>query len=77
MDYLGQFAIIHLILHVICICIAYWALNAIRLDQFFKKGYTKQIQICMIFFAILLGTSVSNFIIDLLQFYTQLKYIMK
>ena len=37
MDYLGQFAIIHLILHVICICIAYWALNAIRLDQFFKK----------------------------------------
>ena len=23
MDYLGQFAIIHLILHVICICIAY------------------------------------------------------
>ena len=31
----------------------------------------------MIFFAILLGTSVSNFIIDLLQFSTQLKYIMK
>ena len=37
MDYLGQFAIIHLVLHVICICIAYWALNAIRLDQFLKR----------------------------------------
>ncbi|MDT4052041.1 DUF1146 domain-containing protein, partial [Staphylococcus arlettae] len=28
MEYLGQFAIVHLILHVICICISYWALNA-------------------------------------------------
>ncbi len=38
MDYLGQFAIVHLILHVVCICVAYWALNSIKLDQFFKKG---------------------------------------
>ena len=37
MDYLSQFAIVHLFLHVICICIAYWALNSIRLDQFFSK----------------------------------------
>ena len=39
MEYLGQFAIVHLILHVICICISYWALNAVRLEQFFKKGF--------------------------------------
>ncbi len=37
MDYIGQFAIIHLVLHVLCICIAYWALNSLKLDQFFKK----------------------------------------
>ncbi|MBL7574176.1 DUF1146 family protein [Staphylococcus saccharolyticus] len=77
MDYLGQFAIVHLILHVICICIAYLALNSVRLDQFFKKGYALQVQICMIFLAILLGTSVSNFIVDLLQYSTQVKYIFK
>ncbi len=35
MEYLGQFSIVHLILHVICIC-AYWALNAVRLEQFLK-----------------------------------------
>ncbi|PTH55597.1 DUF1146 domain-containing protein, partial [Staphylococcus arlettae] len=35
------------------------------------------VQICMIFIAIFLGTAVSNFIIDLLQFSTQLKYLMK
>ncbi|PTE77909.1 DUF1146 domain-containing protein, partial [Staphylococcus gallinarum] len=57
MEYMAQFSIVHLILHVICICIAYWALNAVRLDQFFKKGYPLQIQICMIFLAILLGTA--------------------
>ncbi|MGJ5710254.1 DUF1146 family protein [Staphylococcus equorum] len=75
MEYLGQFSVVHLILHVLCICVAYWALNSIRLDQLFKKGYPVQVQICMIFLAILLGTAVSNFIVDLLQFSTQIKYL--
>lgn len=77
MEYLGQFAIIHLILHVVCICISYWALNVLRLEQFFKKGDPLKVQVCMIFFAILLGTAVSNFIVDLLQFSTQVKYLLK
>ena len=76
MDYLSQFAIVHLFLHVICICIAYWALNSIRLDQFFKRLCITR-QVCMIFVAILLGTSVSNFIVDLLQYSTQVKYLLK
>lgn len=77
MDYIGQYAIIHLVLHVVCICIAYWALQSIRLDQFFKKGYSAQLQVCLIFVAILLGTAVSNFIVDLLQYSTQIKYLIK
>lgn len=76
MDYIGQYAVIHLVLHVVCICIAYWALQSIRLDQFFK-GYATQLQVCMIFVAILLGTAVSNFIVDLLQYSTQVKYLIK
>ncbi|UXR87508.1 DUF1146 family protein [Staphylococcus felis] len=75
MDYLGQFAVVHLILHVVCICIAYWALHAIRLEQLFKKGYQIQVQIIMIFSAVLIGTSVSNFLVDLLYFSTQIKYL--
>lgn len=77
MDYIGQYAVIHLVLHVVCICIAYWALQSIRLDQFFKQGYATQLQVCMIFVAILLGTAVSNFIVDLLQYSTQVKYLIK
>nr|UMU04405.1 DUF1146 domain-containing protein [Staphylococcus aureus] len=77
MDYIGQYAVIHLVLHVVCICIAYWALQSIRLDQFFKTGYATQLQVCMIFVAILLGTAVSNFIVDLLQYSTQVKYLIK
>lgn len=45
MDYIGQYAVIHLVLHVVCICIAYWALQSIRLDQFFKKGYATQLHV--------------------------------
>ncbi|MCC3662463.1 DUF1146 family protein, partial [Staphylococcus haemolyticus] len=77
MDYIGQFAIVHLILHVLCICIAYWALNSLKLDQFFKKGYATQVQVCLMFLAVLLGTAVSNFLIDLLQFSTQVKFFLK
>ncbi|WP_251518261.1 MULTISPECIES: DUF1146 family protein [Staphylococcus] len=75
MEYMGQFSIVHLILHVVCICIAYWALNAIRLDKIFKNGFALQVQVCMIFLAILLGTGVSNFIVDLLEFSTQIKFL--
>ena len=77
MDYIGQYAVIHLVLHVVCICIAYWALQSIRLEKKKKKGYATQLQVCMIFVAILLGTAVSNFIVDLLQYSTQVKYLIK
>lgn len=77
MDYIGQFAIVHLILHVLCICIAYWALKSLKLDQFFKKGYATQVQVCLMFLAVLLGTAVSNFLIDLLQFSTQVKFLFQ
>ncbi|OFM06199.1 DUF1146 domain-containing protein [Staphylococcus haemolyticus] len=77
MDYIGQFAIVHLILHVLCICIAYWALNSLKLDHFFKKGYATQVQVCLMFLAVLLGTAVSNFLIDLLQFSTQVKFLFQ
>ena len=40
MDYIGQYAVIHLVLHVVCICIAYWALQSIRLDQFYCRFVT-------------------------------------
>lgn len=76
MNYLGQFAVVHLVLHVICICVAYWALNALRLEQLFKRAYKTNSNLYDIF-AILLGTSVSNFIIDLMQYSTQVKYLLK
>ncbi len=52
MDYIGQYAVIHLVLHVVCICIAYWALQSIRLDQFFKRirhSITSVYDICCYF----------------------------
>ncbi|QLK86504.1 DUF1146 family protein [Staphylococcus sp. 17KM0847] len=75
MEYLGQFAVAHIIMHVLCICVSFWALNAIRLDYFFKKGHPVQVQVVIIFLAIVIGAGVSNFVIDLLQFSTQIKYL--
>lgn len=76
MDYLGQFAIVHLILHVVCICVAYWALNSIKLDQFLK-GLPITSSSLYDFYFYFTGTAVSNFIVDLLQYSTQVKYLIK
>ena len=55
MDYIGQFAIVHLILHVLCICIAYWALNSLKLDQFLKRLCYSSTSLSNVL-AVLLGT---------------------
>ena len=77
MDYLGQFAIVHLILHVVLYLRSLLGFKFHKIRPIFKKGYPLQVQVCMIFISILLGTAVSNFIVDLLQYSTQVKYLIK
>ncbi|WP_398574775.1 DUF1146 family protein [Staphylococcus epidermidis] len=48
-----------------------------KLHQFFKNPYPLQLQLSIIFISILLPTPVSNFILDLFQYSTQLKYFIK
>ncbi|TDM10515.1 DUF1146 family protein [Macrococcus lamae] len=75
MQDVGIYALIHIIVHVICVCISFWALKSLRTDQWFKGNHTQQIQVLLIFMSLALGSLVSNFIMDIIYFSQQLTWM--
>ena len=71
----GIQAIIGLVSHIFFIGITFYALQAFRLEQLFKKGKVFQIQLIYILLSIAIGSSVSNFLIDFSTWSQQLPYI--
>lgn len=66
----SQFALMHIILHILCIGLAFWVLQGVRIETLFNKGEIGRIRLVLIMLSILLGTSMSNFIMDIFR-YTQ------
>ena len=63
----SQFALMHIILHILCISLAFWVLKGIRLESLFNKGEAGKIRLTLILLSILLGTAMSNFIMDIFR----------
>ncbi len=74
---LGQQAIIGIISHLFFIAVTFYALQALRLEQVFKKGKTFQIQILYILLSIAIGSTVSNFFIAFSTWSQQLPYLFQ
>lgn len=66
----SQFALMHILLHLLCISLAFWVLKGVRIESLFNKGETGRIRLVIILLSILLGTALSNFIMDIFR-YTQ------
>jgi uncharacterized integral membrane protein (TIGR02327 family) len=64
MQFFGVDAIIRIISHLMFIYISFWALQSLRIEQFFKAQYTSQIRLLLVFFAIALGFTVSSFMLE-------------
>lgn len=75
MQDVGVYAIIHIIVHVACVCISFYAVQSLRTDQWFKANHVKQVQIFLIFLSIALGSLVSNFIMDIIYFSKQMTWM--
>ncbi|MFJ8234729.1 DUF1146 family protein [Ureibacillus sp. NPDC094379] len=71
----GMQAILGMASHLFFIAITFYALQAIRIEQIFKKGNTFRIQIVYILLSIAIGTSVSNFFLDFTVWSGQLPYL--
>ncbi|WP_138420727.1 DUF1146 family protein [Aquibacillus sediminis] len=72
MQQIGQQALLSMISHLIFIIITWQVLQSLRIDPIFKKGRTFEAKVLMIFITIAIGTTVSKFFIDFLQWSQQL-----
>jgi uncharacterized integral membrane protein (TIGR02327 family) len=77
MDDLGQIALVSILSHIIFIALAWYALQAVRLEKLLKPNHVFQARLLYILLAIFLGSSVSNFFLDYLQWSQQLPSILQ
>lgn len=66
--FFGLNALLRMISHFLFIYLAFWSLQSLRTDQFFKRGehYNRQIRFVYLFLSIALGYLVSNFFLEFL-----------
>jgi uncharacterized integral membrane protein (TIGR02327 family) len=76
-DQFGQIALVSILSHLAFIALAWWALQAIRLDKLLKPNHVFQSRLLYILLAIFIGSSVSNFFLDYLQWSQQLPLILQ
>ncbi|WML46224.1 DUF1146 family protein [Neobacillus sp. PS3-40] len=73
----GQMALLSILSHLVFIALAWWALQAIRLDKLLRPNRVFQARLLYILLSILIGSSVSNFFLDYLQWSKQLPLILQ
>jgi uncharacterized integral membrane protein (TIGR02327 family) len=73
----GQMALISIFSHLVFISLAWWALQAVRLDQILKPNHVFQARLLYILLAIFLGSTVSDFFLDYLQWSRQLPLLFQ
>ncbi len=72
---LGTQALINIASHFIFIFITWQVLQSVRLDELFKKNRIAEARIVIIFLTITIGSTVSHFFIDLINWSQQISYL--
>ncbi len=73
----GQQALLSIISHLVFVALAWWALQSVRLDKLLKPNRVFQARLLYILLAIILGSSVSNFFLDYLEWSKKLPLILQ
>ena len=72
---IGTTAIISIISHLIFIYITWRVLLKVNFEPVIRKGHTTEGKILLLFLAIVIGTGVSRFFLDILQWSRDLIYL--
>lgn len=72
---LGQQALVGILSHIIFIVITWQVLQAINIDPIIRKGKIFEARVLLILLTIVIGTTVSNFFLDILQWSGQLNLL--
>jgi uncharacterized integral membrane protein (TIGR02327 family) len=76
MEDFGQIALVSILSHIVFIALAWHALQAIRLEKLLRPNHVFQARLLYILLAIMIGSSVSNFFLDYLQWSKQLPLLL-
>ncbi|MGG3469504.1 DUF1146 family protein [Neobacillus pocheonensis] len=77
MNDFGQIALVSILSHLVFIALSWWALQAIRLEKLLRPNHVFQARVLYILLAIFIGSSVSNFFLDYLQWSQQLPMLLQ
>ncbi|WP_297816630.1 DUF1146 family protein [uncultured Lactobacillus sp.] len=67
MKQIGIHAVVSIITYLLMIALSFRSLQSLRLDKFFKKGHTFEIQLFILFASIALGYLVGQFLLALID----------
>lgn len=73
---IGTNAVLSLVSHIFFVGVAFFALQSLMYEKIFKKGKTFQIQLLLILVSVALGTAVSNFFLQFVNWSQQLQYLL-
>jgi uncharacterized integral membrane protein (TIGR02327 family) len=73
----GPFALTSILTHLVFIALAWWALQAIQFEKLLRPNHVLQARVLYILASIALGSTVSNFFLDYLQWSQQLPLIFQ
>ncbi|WP_439330857.1 DUF1146 family protein [Neobacillus piezotolerans] len=71
----GVGALVGILVHLVCITMAWWAIQALNFEKLLKANRVLQARVLYILLAIAIGTAVSNFFLDYLLLSRQLPAI--
>lgn len=72
---IGYMSIISMLSHVIFIYITWTAMQGINVEPFVRKNKVTEARIILIFIAIVIGSGVSHFVLDIIQWSQDLIYL--
>lgn len=72
---IGYFSIVGMISHIIFIYITWMAMQGINFEPLVRKNRVTEARILLIFITIVIGTGVSRFVLDIVQWSQDLLYL--
>lgn len=72
---IGQMGLISIFSHLLFIYLTWKVVTAIRIETIFKKGRSAEARVFLLFITIIIGTGVSRFFLEILQWSGDLTYL--
>ncbi|MEI5909108.1 DUF1146 family protein [Bacillus spongiae] len=75
-EYFGQQALISMSIHLVFFAVSFWALQALNMEKILRANRVSQARLLYILLSITIGTTVSEFFLNYINWARQLVYLL-